>query len=233
MGSRKGLPRPRREEPFAGRGSVVPWCGRLSPPHPGKCRSPDPAVGIPDQLHAVPARDRAGHAAASVRVPDPGRHADRHGSRQCLDVRRRDRLRRGGADGQAPDPAAACHPVGRAASALSRLHPDHGRLRRPWRRDPAARSRRYGRPGGAAGQGRRLRRRPVSRRAGPGARPDRAGRGGACGGRAADRGGHRDRLARGLAAARRDGRRHRRGRGTIAWRAAVVRWALCRPVCDA
>ena len=37
-------------------------------------------------LHALPARDHAGHAAVSVRVPDPGGAAHRHGGGQRLDV---------------------------------------------------------------------------------------------------------------------------------------------------
>ena len=43
-------------------------------------------VGIPDQLHALPAGNLAGHPAGPVRVPDPGRQPDRHGGRQRLDV---------------------------------------------------------------------------------------------------------------------------------------------------
>ena len=35
-------------------------------------RPHDPARRVPDLLHALPARDRAGHAAVAVRVPDPG-----------------------------------------------------------------------------------------------------------------------------------------------------------------
>ena len=42
----------------------------LSPPCPGERRSPDPARRVPDRLHALPARNRAGHAADAVRVPD-------------------------------------------------------------------------------------------------------------------------------------------------------------------
>ena len=55
-----------------------------------------------------------GTLAGSVRVPDPGRRADRHGSRQRLDVRRLDRLRRGDADGASADAARArrCSPAG-------------------------------------------------------------------------------------------------------------------------
>ncbi len=59
-------------------------------------------------------------------------------------------------------------------------------------------------------------------------RPDR--REGACGGRAADRGRHRDRVARARHAAGRDGRRYRGRRGAIDRQCAVVRRALCRAV---
>ncbi len=55
---------------------------------PASGRSPDPARRVPDLLHALPARDRAGHAADAVRVPDPGGAAHRHGCGQRLDVRR-------------------------------------------------------------------------------------------------------------------------------------------------
>jgi len=61
-------------------------CGAYKHPHPGERRSPDPALGIPHLLHALSARDRAGHAALSVRIPDPGRAADRHGGRERLGV---------------------------------------------------------------------------------------------------------------------------------------------------
>ena len=50
------------------------------------------------------------------------------------------------------------------------------------------------------------------------------------GGRAADRGGHRGRLARPGRAAGRDGRRHRRRRGPVDRQCAELRRALCRPV---
>ena len=39
---------------------------------PGDRRPPDPAQRVPHLLHALPARDRAGHAAGPLRVPDPG-----------------------------------------------------------------------------------------------------------------------------------------------------------------
>ena len=87
-------------------------------------RSPDPALGVPDQLHALSARDHAGHAAVSVRVPDPGRAADWHGCRQRLDVRRLDRRGRGGADGASRHAPQEGGGVGRAASAICRRHRD-------------------------------------------------------------------------------------------------------------
>ena len=69
-----------------GLGAVLLRRRRLPAPCAGERRSSDPALRVPDHLHALPARDRAGHAAVSVRVPDPGRAADRHGGRQRLDV---------------------------------------------------------------------------------------------------------------------------------------------------
>ena len=46
----------------------------------------DPALGVPDQLHALPAGNLARHAPGPVRVPDASGGADRHGGRQRLDV---------------------------------------------------------------------------------------------------------------------------------------------------
>ena len=54
-------------------GAVLPRRRRLSPSRAGDRRLPDPARRVPDLLHALPARGHAGHAAVSVRVPDPGR----------------------------------------------------------------------------------------------------------------------------------------------------------------
>ena len=53
-------------------GAVLRRLRRLQAPRAGERRSPDPALGVPHLLHALPAGDRAGHAAVSVRVPDPG-----------------------------------------------------------------------------------------------------------------------------------------------------------------
>ena len=112
---------------------------------PATRRPPDPALGVPDQLHALPARDRAGHAAIAVRVPDPGRGAHRHGGGQRLDVRRLDRHRRGGADGAPRHQAPQGGALGRPASALRR----GGRRRSPRmaeRRGRGAGARRRRRP---------------------------------------------------------------------------------------
>ena len=67
-----------------GAGPFFCGAGRLSPPCAGQRRPHHPALGVPDQLHALPAGDRPGHAAVPVRVPDPGRGADRHGGGQRL-----------------------------------------------------------------------------------------------------------------------------------------------------
>ena len=131
--------RPRGEEPRGRRRAVLRRRRRLSPPRAGRGRPHHPALGVPDLLHALPAGDRAGHAAISLRVPDAGREPDRHGGGQRLDVRRLDRDRRGGADGASRDAAEEGGALRRAASALSRGGRDavaHGR-----RHDRRARSR--------------------------------------------------------------------------------------------
>ena len=120
---------------------------RLSPPRAGHRRPPHPALGIPDQLHALPAGDRPGHAAGTVRVPDPGRGADRHGCGQRLDVRRLHRHRRGGDDGPPRHPAARrpCSPAAcirttpRPSQTIA--HADGDRDRRACRRGRRARTR--------------------------------------------------------------------------------------------
>ena len=103
-----------------GLGPVLPRRRRLQAPRAGDRRSSHPALGIPDELHALSAGDLAGHAAGAVRVPDPGRGADRHGGRQRLDVRRLDRAARGDADGASPDEAAQGGALRRPASAICR-----------------------------------------------------------------------------------------------------------------
>ena len=105
MGSSARSARMAAQERRGRLGAVLRRARRLQAPRSGERRSSDPALRVPDQLHALSARDRAGHAAVSVRVPDPGRAADRHGGRQRLDVRRLDRRGRGGADGASRHPA--------------------------------------------------------------------------------------------------------------------------------
>ena len=118
----RALGRAGGEEPAGGRGAVLLRRRRLSPPRAGQRRPHHPALGVPDHLHALPAGDRPGHAAGAVRVPDPGRGADRHGGRQRLDVRRLDRLRRGGDDGRAGHQARQGGALRRPAPALRRGH---------------------------------------------------------------------------------------------------------------
>ena len=59
---------------------------RLQAPCAGDGRSPDPALRVPDELHAVSAGDRSRDAAISLRVPDSSGRADRHGSGERLHV---------------------------------------------------------------------------------------------------------------------------------------------------
>ena len=198
-------------------GAVLRRLRRLQAPRSGERRSPDPALGIPHLLHAVPARDRARHAALSVRIPDPGRAAHRHGGRQRLDVRRLDRVRRSRADGASRHQAEEGGARRKSASALSRngrdrvaASSDHAVVALP----PSP----HGRGGYPRGdrQGHESAswcRTPDVLRAC--ARSAAHRRKGACGRRAADRGRHRDRVARPGHAARRDGRRYRGGRGAV------------------
>ena len=130
---------------------------------PGDRRSPHPALRIPDQLHALSAGNRARDAAGPVRVPDPGRRADRHGGRQRLDVRRLDRVRRGDADGPSPDAAQSVGDFRRPASAICRRLRDAGAYGGRHDRPPAAGP--EGERGHRRGDRRRdeLRHRPVAR----------------------------------------------------------------------
>ena len=76
------------QEHGGGRGALLPRLRRLQASHPGERRPHHPARRVPDRLHALSAGNRAGHAAGSVRIPDPGRSAVRLRSRQRVDVRR-------------------------------------------------------------------------------------------------------------------------------------------------
>ena len=201
---------------------------------PATRRSSHPALGIPDQLHALSAGNRPGHAAGPVRVPDPGRRPDRHGGRQRLDVRRLDRLRRSDADGPSPDAGAARRS---SPAACIRNMPTSARRSRIWRatRSSACRPTSTASEDIAAaiddetscvivqtpdffGNPRDL-------------APDRRRRARAR--RAADRRLHRSGVARRLALARRDGRRHRGRRRPGDRQRAQFRRPLCRPVRDA
>ena len=101
-GRARNWPRWRSKNMVAGAGALLPRLRRLQASRPGERRPPHPARRVPHRLHALPARNRAGHAAGPVRIPDPGRAAARLRSRQRLDVRRLDRLlgsdRHGAAD---------------------------------------------------------------------------------------------------------------------------------------
>ncbi len=126
--------------------------GGVQAPRPGVGRPHHPARRVPDQLHAVPARDRAGHAAGPVRVPDAGRAADRHGGRQCEHVRWLDGDDGGRVHGAASHPPDQGAGVERGPSALRQraedadaLHRRRGRHANP-RLHPRRRPRRTGEP---------------------------------------------------------------------------------------
>ena len=69
--------------------------GRLLALRADHRRQSHPALRVLHRLHALPARNLAGHAASHLRVPDACLPADGHGRRQRLDVRRLDRDGRG------------------------------------------------------------------------------------------------------------------------------------------
>ena len=127
-GGRTPHDRARAQEPRRGRRAVLPRLRRVSPPRPRRGRSSDPARRVPDRLHALPARNRAGHAADAVRVPDAGRAAARHRCRQRLDVRRLDRVLGGDRHGAADHQARQGDPVVGAAPALRLGRQDDGEV---------------------------------------------------------------------------------------------------------
>ena len=195
-------------------GSLLPGRRRLSAACAGDSGPSDPALGIPDELHALSAGDFAGHVAGSVRVPEPGRGPDRHGSRQRLDVRRLDGLRRSDADGPPADAATEGSAFGRPAPPICRR-----------RRDPRARWRAIRSSAFRPTSGRRrtsFRLSTTRRVASSCRRPDFFGNprdlkpiadAAHARGRAADRRLHGSGLAGAVRLARRDGRRHRVGEG--------------------
>ena len=130
-----------RAQRRGGIGAVLSRRRRLSPPRPRDRRSSDPALRVLDQLHPLSTGNRARHLASAVRVSDPGRRVDGHGSRQRLDVRRLDRLRRGDADGASADATEKGDAFGRPASAICRCRGDAGEHVGRQHRAAAARSR--------------------------------------------------------------------------------------------
>ena len=95
--------RPRREERGGDLLRLVPRRRPLRPPLPGVRLAAPPPRGVPDVVHAVPARGLAGDAHGDLGVPVARRAPDRDGRRERLDVRGGLRLRRGGPDGRAAD----------------------------------------------------------------------------------------------------------------------------------
>ena len=225
------------QEHGRGRGALLPRLRRLPPPRPGERRPSHPARRVPDRLHALPAGNRAGHAAGAVRIPDPGRAAAtaaRSPMPRCTTARppagKRSAWRGGSRGGRRRSSRRACTRI-------------MSRSARRWPSSPATRSTPRCRSSSAATDAERL----IAAIDGETScvvvqYPDILGRitdldadrrGGACQGRAADRGGDRAGRAGPDQVAGRDGRRHRRRRGPVDRRRAAVRRALCRPVRDA
>ena len=106
------------------------------------------ALGVPDAVHALPARDLPGRAAGDVRVPDRDQRAHRPAGLQRVGLRGPERRRRGRLPRQARQRQGAAS-SSRAACTRTRARRCHlrARLRHRGRRGPAARRR--DRPGGA------------------------------------------------------------------------------------
>ena len=85
-GGRAGPVGARGPERGRRRRAVLRRLRRLQAPRARERRSSDPALGVPDRLYALSARGVPGHAAVSVRVPDPGGAAHGHGGGERLHV---------------------------------------------------------------------------------------------------------------------------------------------------
>ena len=76
--------RPRRAQRLDRGRDLVPRRGHVRPLRPEPDRLDPQPLGVPDALHALPARDLAGRAAGDVRVPDRDLRADRPAGLQRL-----------------------------------------------------------------------------------------------------------------------------------------------------
>ena len=74
--------------------AVVPRRRHVRPLRPRADRLDPAALGVPDAVHALPARDQPGRAAGDVRVPDGDLRADRPAGLQRLGLRGPERGRR-------------------------------------------------------------------------------------------------------------------------------------------
>ena len=120
----------------------VPRRGHVRPLRPGGRRHADGALGVPDAVHALPARDLPGRAAGHVRVPDRDQRADRAAGLQRLGLRGPERGGSRRLPGQAGQRPAADRRLARRAPAQPRDAAHlRARLRRRGRRGPAARRR--------------------------------------------------------------------------------------------
>ena len=102
-----------------GRG-VVPGRGHVRPLRTGAGRIDHRALGVPDPVHAVSARDLTGRAAGDVRVPNRDLRADRPAGLQRFGVRRSERGCRRRLRGQARQRPRQVRRLPRGASTCAR-----------------------------------------------------------------------------------------------------------------
>ncbi len=94
--------------------------GHVRPLRPGADRLDHPALGVPDAVHALPARDLPGRAAGDVRVPDRDLRADRAAGLERVGVRGPERGRRGRVRRQGRQRPRTVRDLARGAPALAR-----------------------------------------------------------------------------------------------------------------
>ena len=107
-----------RQERGYGPLCLLSGCRHLRSLHPPGRRACLWSIGVLHRLHALSARSLAGCPPEHLRVPEPDLTPDRHGSRERLVVRWRDRPRRGRHHGLRPEKATGCRPSRERSSRL-------------------------------------------------------------------------------------------------------------------
>ena len=138
--------RPRRPQRLDRGRDLVPRRRDVRPLRPEPDRLDPVPLGVPDALHALPARDLPGRAAGDVRVPDRDLRADGPAGLQRERLRGSERARRRRLPREAAQQAHALPDLRRRAPACARdARDDRRRLGHDRRGDPARRRRHAGR----------------------------------------------------------------------------------------